>query len=86
MKQLIVRRHGLAAEGAAFTDEPDPDWPPRQWWRGQWWWVNCGGVSGVGRGLCSCGAASDALPSAAARKAWHRKHKADIYYGEESNP
>ena len=29
----------------------------------------------VGSGLCSCGEMSESLPSAAARKRWHREHK-----------
>lgn len=31
--------------------------------------------AGEGRGLCSCGAYSKVLPSAAARKRWHAEHK-----------
>ena len=30
---------------------------------------------GAGCGKCSCGALSDVLPSANARKQWHRDHK-----------
>ena len=40
-----------------------------------------GGVSGFGRGLCSCGALSDLLDSAHQRKKWHREHKAEVAGG-----
>lgn len=32
----------------------------------------------TGRGLCSCGELSPVLPSIAARKRWHREHKAEV--------
>lgn len=35
-----------------------------------------------GRAECSCGAASEVLPSAKARKAWHRAHKDAVRRGE----
>ena len=41
-------------------------------------WKYHGGVSGTGRGLCSCGAMSDLLESAHQRKKWHRAHKAEV--------
>ncbi len=31
-----------------------------------------------GPAVCSCGATSEALPSASARKKWHREHKDEI--------
>lgn len=31
--------------------------------------------SGEGKGLCSCGEQSPALPTTAARQRWHREHK-----------
>jgi hypothetical protein len=33
---------------------------------------------GMAPGTCECGAKSEPLPSAAARKRWHAGHKADI--------
>jgi len=35
-------------------------------------------VKGTGIGGCSCGARSPELPSGAARKQWHRDHKAEV--------
>jgi hypothetical protein len=35
-------------------------------------------AGGMAPGRCSCGQASEGLPSAAARKRWHREHKAKI--------
>lgn len=35
----------------------------------------------TGAARCSCGQQSDDLPSAAARKAWHRQHKLDVLTG-----
>ncbi|GGM52333.1 hypothetical protein ACFFX1_55625 [Dactylosporangium sucinum] len=37
--------------------------------------------SGPGRGKCECGALSWVLPSATARKAWHRQHKTEVAAG-----
>jgi hypothetical protein len=34
--------------------------------------------SGNGSGKCSCGELSPILPTNAARKRWHREHKADV--------
>lgn len=34
--------------------------------------------SGIGYGGCSCGARSEELPSNAARKRWHKKHKEEV--------
>jgi hypothetical protein len=36
------------------------------------------GVGGEGPAGCSCGERSPVLPSGAARKRWHRRHKAAI--------
>ena len=33
------------------------------------------GTRGTGHGKCSCGELSEVLPTAAARKQWHRDHK-----------
>jgi len=45
-------------------------------------WTAAGYVSGgMAPGVCECGAKSPELPSAAARKQWHRDHKADIRAG-----
>lgn len=43
--------------------------------------------SWIGKGLCSCGAASGSLSSNNARKRWHRAHKEALraaLYGEEA--
>lgn len=54
--------HGLLAEGAGFREDGVRLRPYT--------------VGGPGRARCACGAMSDELPSAAARKRWHRVHKA----------
>lgn len=42
-------------------------------------WTAAGYVSGgMAPGVCECGEKSAPLPSAAARKRWHRDHKAEI--------
>lgn len=45
-----------------------------------------GGTSGTGRGKCSYGKLSAALPSGNMRKAWHRAHKAEVRAEQESQP
>lgn len=55
-----VSGHTLIAEGWAHDDNGEP----------------AHGRSGEGRAKCSCGDLSDPLPSASARKMWHRDHKA----------
>ena len=62
--------HTLASEGAPYLLNEQGEMQ-RQWKR-------YGGVSGEGRGLCSCGATSEILPSAYRRKKWHRAHKAEV--------
>lgn len=57
--------HGLRHEGA-----------PYQWHAGDLYRVNPTGTGGVGIGVCSCGELSPILSTAAARKQWHREHKA----------
>jgi hypothetical protein len=43
------------------------------------YWTGLRYVSGgMAPGVCECGAKSDDLPSANARKRWHRDHKADV--------
>ena len=66
-----VSGHELLNEGAAFQRNPDPArrWPLR---------VEHNTVSGVGFGLCSCGARSGVLTSGNQRKAWHRTHKHEV--------
>lgn len=34
--------------------------------------------NGTGHGRCECGGRSPELPSTAARKRWHREHKAQV--------
>jgi hypothetical protein len=34
-------------------------------------------AAGTAPGICECGAESEPLPTAAARKRWHRDHKAE---------
>ena len=67
MKRLAG--HSLQNEGAAFVVNEERRvvraWPGR-------------GISGRGRGLCSCGALSEMLDSGYARRNWHREHKAEV--------
>jgi hypothetical protein len=60
-----VAGHGLMGEGAPYDDNLMR--------RG--WWASTGGE---GRARCQCGAVSEVLSSASARKAWHRQHKAEL--------
>lgn len=60
----IVVGHGLSAEGAPHDERGDR--------------IGSNTVSGIGRGLCACGATSDVLPSAGQRRRWHREHKQAI--------
>lgn len=55
--------HGLQAEGRAYGDNGNGGWTRI--------------MVGDGVGLCSCGDTSEVLPSDAARKRWHKDHKAD---------
>jgi hypothetical protein len=64
-----VKGHTLADEGAPYLANEQGQLE-RQW-------KLYGGVSGKGRGLCSCGAVSPILPSAYQRKKWHRAHKSE---------
>ena len=59
--------HGLQAEGKPY----DP--VPRS---GEW--VRIYGGSRIGVGVCSCGETSDVLTTDAARKRWHKDHKAEV--------
>jgi hypothetical protein len=58
-------RHGLQFEGAPH-DSLGRRIVSRQ------------GVGGAGRGKCACGELSELLPSAYARKRWHREHKEEV--------
>lgn len=61
--------HGLQAKGKPFIGGPGH-------WRRPGW--------GIGYGLCSCGEASpEQLDSDAARKRWHRQHKADVLAAQQ---
>ena len=42
--------------------------------------------SKAGRGLCSCQALSDLLPSDGRRKQWHREHKAQVLAAATDTP
>lgn len=61
------QRHALVYEGAPHDSQGvriiSGRWP---------------GVGGHGRALCYCGEMSDPLPSAYARRNWHRLHKAKM--------
>ena len=67
-----MKGHALIAEGAPHDDMGDR--LPSYW----------GGVSGYGRGKCSCGVLGPAHDSANYRKRWHRDHKEQIR--KESRP
>ena len=63
--------HGLRSEGAPFLMNE----------RGEWSRVvtySYASVTGMGRGLCECGAFSVILDSAHQRKKWHRLHKVEV--------
>ncbi len=74
MRRTQVSGHGLLAEGAPFEFEPspDPESDALELTRRHGM-----GVSGQGRAVCSCGAYSESLPTAAARRRWHNEHKAE---------
>ena len=59
-----VHGHTLRSEGAPHREDRSR--------------IGWNGTAGKGRGLCSCGALSDVLPSASQRKQWHREHKQTI--------
>ena len=60
-----IRGHGLKAEGKPYADNGEGGWMHLY-------------QQHVGRGLCSCGATSEVLESDAARKRWHKDHKAEV--------
>ena len=62
-----IKGHGLQAEGKPYADNEE----------GGWMRVHV--YEGVG--LCSCGATSDMFDSDAARKRWHKDHKAELSAG-----
>lgn len=62
----LVPGHTLVGEGAPHDN--------RGYRIGHW----SLGVSGCGRGRCSCGALSPVMQSANQRKQWHREHKAEV--------
>lgn len=71
MTSARVSGHTLRNEGAAFANghPPNQRFPIRIVWSS---------TSGIGYGLCSCGARSPIFASATKRKAWHRTHKAEV--------
>lgn len=66
----VVAGHGLINEGDGYP----PGYPSEVYLRRYWTMPHA--LSGVG--VCRCGAISEPLPSNAARKRWHREHKAAI--------
>ena len=67
---MRVRGHGLQNEGAPYLADESGGWS-----RVGLRWM---GVSGTGRGICSCGKASPIFDSAHQRKKWHRAHKEEM--------
>ena len=61
-----IRGHALQDEGAAFNGEKHPV-------RVKW-----NTVSGIGYGLCQCGARSTITDSSNHRREWHKRHKAEV--------
>jgi hypothetical protein len=61
--KTLVKGHTLRFEGMALYDDDGS---------GIYGW------SRTGRGECSCGERSPVLESNAARKRWHREHKAEV--------
>ena len=70
MRQTRVSGHALKNEGAPFLHAEGGRLIRAS---GPY-----GGVSGEGRGVCTCGAISDVLASATQRRKWHRAHKAEV--------
>jgi len=62
---LRVTGHTLWFEGRGHNADGEPRYGLR-------------GYLGYDRGKCSCGVLSEPLPSAAARKRWHREHKQEV--------
>lgn len=73
MKAQIVRGHGLLNEGVGY-----PPGIRDLVQRYRYIFHDPRGVGG-----CSCGAISPPLPSNAARKRWHKAHKAEIVAARE---
>lgn len=59
-----IKGHTLVAEGDPHDRFGIPTW------------TYGGPVTGSGR--CRCGVQSEPLPTTAARKRWHREHKAEV--------
>jgi len=74
----VAPGHGLRNEGAPFTRLPGPGRP--QFWRDS---STASSTAGEGRAICSCGSYSTVLPTAAARKSWHREHKSQKQRAQE---
>lgn len=74
-ESLNISGHGLRNEGAPFIRVP------RGW---ELKFPTQDTVAGDGYGICECGANSANLPSAAARKRWHRVHK-EAVLSEQGN-
>lgn len=75
----VVKGHGLRSEGAAHYSPGCQEHPCSTWFHiddGRR--VNYWTTAGQGHAVCRCGAYSTHLPSAAARKRWHRAHKAEV--------
>lgn len=69
----FIRGHGLLVGGDPFTAagrRKPYRWPPPA-------------TSNVGHGKCRCGALSPELPTTAARKRWHKQHKAEVLADRE---
>jgi hypothetical protein len=68
-----IRGHGLINEGVGYSPSVPPETLLRRYW------YSAHDVNGVA--VCRCGAVSPPLPSNAARKRWHKAHKADVAGG-----
>jgi len=69
MRRTRVAGHGLWSEGAPYMIDEDGNWTRSGHFHT---------VSGVGRGVCECGAASPVTNSSGGRKKWHAEHKAKV--------
>jgi hypothetical protein len=77
---MRVSGHGLVSEGqfhlaSKFCRDPECVEKTED---GSWEYFSQVRNNRAGHALCSCGAESGHLPSAAARKRWHRNHKGEI--------
>lgn len=72
---MRLAEHGLLDEGRAYVIPECHDC--RQSWGYRGTFLAWGRTRKRGHGLCQCAAVSEHADNDAARKAWHRQHKAE---------